>query len=52
MKMNKKGVEIGFATENLGTMIFVLAIVLVILFILIVWFGPSLSGFLKKFSLW
>ena len=52
MKMNKKGVEIGFVTDNLGVMLFTLAIVLVILSILIWWFSPSLSGFLKKFSLW
>ena len=52
MRKNKKGVEIGFLTENLGTMIFVVAVVLVIIFILIVWAGPGFSNVIKKLNFW
>ena len=49
MKMNKKG-GFEFLTDNLGTIVFVLIVLIAILFLVILLSGPSLSKLIKSFS--
>ena len=52
MKFNKKGIDIGFATQHLATILLVLAILAVVLSIILVWANPALGESLKRFDFW
>lgn len=49
MKMNKKG-GFEFLTDNLGTIAFVLIVLVALLFLVILLSGPSLSKLIEGFS--